>query len=92
MGLAAANKSRLGPAVALGKPRAFRQALVSEYALIVGVLAITATMTSLFSPNRGMCGRGRPGLRTQRCPALPATEARRPGGAPRAAVRHGLCA
>lgn len=52
MGLAAANKSRLGPAVALGKPRAFRQSLAVEYVLIVGVLAVTATMTSLFSPDK----------------------------------------
>lgn len=49
MGLAAANKSRLGPAVAFGNAGSFRRSLVSEYALILGVLAATATMTSLFS-------------------------------------------
>ena len=50
LGLAAANKRRLGPAVAHGEARGFKQSLVAEYALIVGVLAVTATMTSLFSP------------------------------------------
>ena len=50
LGLAAANRSRLGPAVALGATRAFRRTLAAEYVLIVGVLAATATMTSLYSP------------------------------------------
>ena len=50
MGLAAANRSRLGPAVALGATRAFRCTLAAEYLLIVGVLAATAVMTSLYSP------------------------------------------
>jgi putative copper export protein len=50
IGLAAANRSRLGPAVALGAMRGFRRSLAAEYALIVAVLAATATMTSLYSP------------------------------------------
>ncbi len=50
MGLAAANRWRLGPAVALGTRRAFERSLAAEYVLIVGVLAATATMTSLYSP------------------------------------------
>jgi putative copper export protein len=50
MGLASANRWRLGPAVARGATRAFKRSLVAEYALIVAVLAATATMTSLYSP------------------------------------------
>jgi putative copper export protein len=50
MGLAAANRWRLGPAVARGTTQAFRLSLAAEYALIVGVLAATALMTSLYSP------------------------------------------
>lgn len=50
IGLAAVNRSRLGPAVALGATRAFRRSLAAEYALLVAVLAATATMTSLYSP------------------------------------------
>jgi len=53
MGLAAANKWRLGPAIARGEARAaylFRRSLIAEYVLIIAVLAITAVMTSLFSP------------------------------------------
>ncbi len=50
MGLAAANRWRLGPAVAVGAPRAFRRSLIAEYLLIAGVLAATATMTTLYSP------------------------------------------
>lgn len=50
MGLASANRWRLGPAVARGATRAFKRSLAAEYVLIVGVLAATATMTSLYSP------------------------------------------
>ena len=51
MALAAANRARLGPAVALGRTRAFKQSLVAEYALIAAVLAATAVMTALYSPD-----------------------------------------
>ena len=53
MGLAAANKWRFGPAIARGEARAlrlFRRAVVFEYVLISTVLAITAVMTTFFSP------------------------------------------
>jgi putative copper export protein len=51
--LAAANKWRLGPAIARGEMHAmqlFRRSVASEYALIVMVLATTAVMTAFFSP------------------------------------------
>jgi putative copper export protein len=53
MGLAAANKWRLGPALVHGRAqsgRRFRRSVAAEYVLIAAVLAITAVMTSLFSP------------------------------------------
>ena len=53
MGLAAANKWRLGPAIASGGAQAarrLRRSIGTEYVLIVAVIAITAIMTSLFSP------------------------------------------
>lgn len=50
MGLAAANRWRLGPAVALGASEPFKRSLAAEYVLVIGVLAATATMTSLYSP------------------------------------------
>ncbi len=50
MALAAANRFRLGPAVALGSAGPFRRSLVAEYLLFAGVFAATATMTSLYSP------------------------------------------
>jgi copper resistance protein D len=53
MGLAAANRSRLGPAIAQGTihgGRRFRQSLAAEYVLIAAVLAITAVMTTFYSP------------------------------------------
>jgi putative copper export protein len=56
MGLAAANKWRLGPALvhgAIQNGRWFRRSLAAEYVLIVAVLTITAVMTSLFSPEPG---------------------------------------
>jgi len=54
MGLAALNKWRLGPAVASGDMRvavAFRRSLKAEYLLIVGVLSVTAALTSFYSPD-----------------------------------------
>jgi copper resistance protein D len=53
MGLAAANRWRLGPALVHGavqSGRWFRRALAAEYVLISVVLTITAVMTSFFSP------------------------------------------
>jgi putative copper resistance protein D len=53
MGLAAANKWRLGPALVDGlvpSGRWFRRSVAAEYVLIVAVLSITAVMTSFFSP------------------------------------------
>jgi copper resistance protein D len=53
MGLAAANKWRLGPALA-HEPgqsgRWFRRSVATEYVLIAAVLTITALMTTFFSP------------------------------------------
>jgi copper resistance protein D len=53
MGLAAANKWRLGPALARGPvqgARWFCRSLAAEYVVIAAVLTITAVMTSFFSP------------------------------------------
>jgi copper resistance protein D len=53
MGLAAANKWRLGPALVHGpvqSGRWFRRSVAAEYVLIAAVLTITAVMTSFFSP------------------------------------------
>jgi copper resistance protein D len=53
MGLAAANRWRLGPALVHGavqSGRWFRRAVAAEYVLISVVLTITAVMTSFFSP------------------------------------------
>jgi putative copper export protein len=53
MGLAAANKWRLGPALLIAplqSGRWFRRSVAAEYVLIAAVLTITAVMTSLFSP------------------------------------------
>jgi putative copper resistance protein D len=53
MSLAAANKWRLGPALAHGAAqggRWFRRCVASEYVMVVAILTITAVMTSLFSP------------------------------------------
>ncbi|HVN43910.1 MAG TPA: CopD family protein [Steroidobacteraceae bacterium] len=51
--LAASNRWRWGPALRTGQPQAgrrFRYALTAEYLLIVGVLCVTAVMTSFYSP------------------------------------------
>ncbi len=53
MGLAAANKWRLGAALVHGPAQSgrwFRRSVAAEYVLIAAVLAITAVMTSFFSP------------------------------------------
>jgi putative copper resistance protein D len=53
MGLAAANKWRLGPALGsgiVGSGQWFRRSVATEYVLIAAVLTITAIMTSFFSP------------------------------------------
>jgi putative copper export protein len=53
MGLAAANRWRLGPALAerrTGSERRFRRSLAAEFVLIAAILTITAIMTSFFSP------------------------------------------
>ena len=53
LGLAAANKWRLGPALHAGTAgggRWFRRSVATEYVLIAAVLAITAVMTSFYSP------------------------------------------
>jgi len=53
MGLAGLNKGRLGPRIARGEAGAlpvFRRVVVAEWLLLVAVVAVTATMTDLFSP------------------------------------------
>jgi putative copper resistance protein D len=51
MGLAALNKWRFGPAIGRGDATAvaaFRRTIAAEWLLILGVVAVTATMTALF--------------------------------------------
>lgn len=53
MGLAALNKWRFGPAIEAGHLAAVRglqRSVLTEWVLIAAVLAVTATMTALFSP------------------------------------------
>jgi putative copper export protein len=53
MGLAALNKWVFGAAIGAGDARvgrAFRRTVVCEYILICAVLAVTATMTTFYSP------------------------------------------
>jgi putative copper resistance protein D len=53
LGCAALNKWRLGPGLGSGDPqagRSFRRVVIAEYAIMVVVLAITAVMTTFFSP------------------------------------------
>lgn len=53
LGLAAANKWRLGPALRSGTAgggQRFRRSVATEYVLIAAVLTITAVMTSFYSP------------------------------------------
>src|SRR5260370_36085370 len=66
MGLAAANKWRLGPALALGgvpSARWFRRSVAAEYVLIAAVLAITAGKKSFFFPAAGQGGGAKGGVR-----------------------------
>ncbi len=56
MGLAAANRLRLTPALARGEPAALarlRRSVAAEYALICAVLAATAVLTGFLSPAGG---------------------------------------
>jgi putative copper export protein len=50
LALASANKWRFGPACARGDTRGFERTVVVEYLLICAVLAVTATMTTFYSP------------------------------------------
>lgn len=52
MGFAAINRWRLGPAVGSGPAaaRALRRSLWMEYAVMLAVIALTAALTSLYSP------------------------------------------
>jgi putative copper resistance protein D len=53
MGLAAANRWRLGPALAEGTTQSrqrLRRSVAAEYLLICAILTITAIMTTFFSP------------------------------------------
>jgi putative copper export protein len=53
LGCAALNKWRLGPGLSSGDPqagRSFRRVVIAEYSLMVIVLAVTAVMTTFFSP------------------------------------------
>ena len=50
LALATLNKWTFGPACAKGRTRGFKQAVAIEYVLICIVLAITATMTTFYSP------------------------------------------
>ena len=50
MAMAAMNKWRYGPACAKGETAAFRRTVVVEYVLICVVLAVTAAMTTFYSP------------------------------------------
>jgi len=50
MALATLNKWAFGPACARGQTRAFKRAVAVEYVLICAVLAVTAIMTTFYSP------------------------------------------
>ncbi len=53
MVFAALNRWRFGPAIAVAEPQAatrFRRSVLAEYVLICGVFAVTAVMTTFFSP------------------------------------------
>jgi putative copper export protein len=50
MGMASLNKWKFGPACAEGNTRAFKRTVLVEYVLICVVLAITAAMTTFYSP------------------------------------------
>ena len=50
LAIATWNKYQLGPACAAGVAEPFRRSVAMEYLLICGVLAVTAVMTTFFSP------------------------------------------
>jgi putative copper export protein len=50
MAMAAVNKWRFGPACAEGNTAAFERTVVIEYVLICVVLAVTAALTTFYSP------------------------------------------
>lgn len=50
MAMASLNKWRFGPACAEGNTAAFERSVVIEYVLICAVLAITAALTTFYSP------------------------------------------
>jgi len=50
MALATLNKWTFGPACARGQSRAFKRAVAAEFVLICAVLAVTAVMTTFYSP------------------------------------------
>jgi putative copper export protein len=50
MAMASLNKWRFGPACAEGDTAAFKRIVVIEYVLICVVLAVTAAMTTFYSP------------------------------------------
>jgi putative copper resistance protein D len=50
MAIASLNKWRFGPACAEGDTAAFKRTVLIEYVLICLVLAVTATMTTFYSP------------------------------------------
>jgi putative copper resistance protein D len=50
MALATLNKWTFGPACARGRTRAFKRAVAIEYVVICTVLAVTAMMTTFYSP------------------------------------------
>jgi putative copper export protein len=50
LAIATCNKYWLGPACAGGDPKPFQRTVATEYLIICGVLAVTAVMTTFFSP------------------------------------------
>jgi putative copper resistance protein D len=50
MAMASLNKWRFGPACAAGDTQGFKRTVLIEYVLICAVLAVTAVMTTIFSP------------------------------------------
>ncbi len=53
LGCAALNRWRFGPGLGSGDPKAgriFRRVVITEYAIMVVVLSITAVLTTFFSP------------------------------------------
>jgi len=50
MAVASLNKWHFGPACAEGDTAAFKRTVAVEYVLICAVLAVTASMTTIYSP------------------------------------------